>query len=211
VIRIPLLVLLMLLAATLVAALWYWFPAWVPRRWPRLRRPHWRLRWPAWRWGAFRLRWRWPGWGWPAFGWLRWRRRKPPETPADEEPVVEASAEEMPEMASAEFASLADRLAAEGRYAEAVRERLRGMVRELIERGVLEHRPGWTVTELAAAAARRRPAVAGPLDAAALIFSDIWYGQRPAGAAEDARMRDLALSLTTALTAAAREPVGVSS
>ena len=38
--RVPLslLLFLMLLAAIATGALWYWFPAWVPRRWPRLRR-----------------------------------------------------------------------------------------------------------------------------------------------------------------------------
>jgi len=61
-------VLILLALASIVAALWYFFPAWIPRRWPRLRRPRWRLRWPRWRWP----RWRWRL-GWPR--WLRWRRR----------------------------------------------------------------------------------------------------------------------------------------
>jgi hypothetical protein len=65
------------------------------------------------------------------------------------------------ELPAVTFVELADRLARRAATAEAIRERLRGMVRELIERGVLEHRPGWTVTELAAVAAGRRPAVAG--------------------------------------------------
>jgi hypothetical protein len=194
-------VLILFVVASLVAVLWYFFPAWIPRRWPRLRWPRWRLR---------RPRWRWPRWRWP--GWLRWRRRKrtkeAPEEPADAaEPT---SAEEVPELPATTFVDLADRLAAEGRYAEAIRERLRGMVRELIERGVLEHRPGWTVTELAAAAAGRRPAVAGPLNAAGALFSDIWYGNRPARAEHDARMRELARALSDALTGATR-PVGVAS
>jgi hypothetical protein len=227
----PLLLLLLFGAATLVALLWYFFPAWVPRRWPRLHRPRWRLpgRGRRWRWPRGLPRWRWPGRGWlrsglgrlrSGLGWLRWlrsalgrlrwlwpgrwRRRKAPQRqPATPAPVVPA--EEVPEVPAAEFASLADRLAAEGRYAEAVRERLRGMVRELIERGVVEHRPGWTVTELAAAAATRRPAVTGPLGEAGRIFSDVWYGQRPAGAIHDARMRALADALTESL----RAPVGV--
>jgi hypothetical protein len=112
----------------------------------------------------------------------------------------------VPDLPSTTFVDLADRLAAEGRYAEAIRERLRGMVRALIEAGVLEHRPGWTVTELAAVAASRRPAVAGPLTAAGALFSDIWYGGRPAHAEHDARMRELARELSGALTAG--RPVG---
>jgi hypothetical protein len=190
-------VLILFVVATIVAALWYLFPAWVPRRWPRLRRPRWRLRWPRWHW-----RWRWPGW-------LRWRRRKRATEAPDEPPVpAEPSGdEEVPELPATTFIDLADRLAAEGRYAEAIRERLRGMVRELIERGVLEHRPGWTVTELAAVAASRRPAVAGPLTAAGALFSDIWYGDRPAHAEHDARMREWAGALRAAL-AGTRSPVG---
>jgi hypothetical protein len=188
-------VLILFVVASIVATLWYFFPAWVPRRWPRLRRPRWRLRRPRWR------------WSWP--GWLRWPRRKratqPPDEPAA--PAEPSGDEEVPELPAATFVDLADRLAAEGRYAEAIRERLRGMVRELIERGVLEHRPGWTVTELAAVAAGRRPAVDGPLTAAGAMFSDIWYGDRPARAEHDARMRELARALSTALAGAA-QPVG---
>jgi hypothetical protein len=181
----PAVALLLFVAATLVALLWYFFPAWIPRRWPHLRMPRWRFRKPAWRW-----RWRKPAWR---------RASKAAEVPA--EPV---EGDEVPELPAATFADLADRLAAEGRFAEAIRERLRGMVRELIERGVLEHRPGWTVTELAAVAAGRRPQVAGPLTAAGQIFSDIWYGERPAGVEQDNRMRAHVAAQTAALA-----PVGV--
>jgi hypothetical protein len=105
---------------------------------------------------------------------------------------VEATGDELPDLPVEAFLSLADRFAAEGRYAEAVRERLRGIVRGLVDRQVIEHRPGWTVMELAQAAATARPAVGTPLREAAQVFSDIWYGQRPAGATDDARMRVLA-------------------
>jgi hypothetical protein len=181
-------VLIMFAAASVVAALWYFFPAWIPRRMPRLRRPRWR-------WRLRRPRWRWPKFRWPS--WRRRRRKKVTDKPDElPEPV---GGDEVPDLPAATFVDLADRLAAEGRFAEAVRERLRGMVRELIERGVLEHRPGFTVTELAAAAAARRPAVAPALDAAGRLFSDIWYGARPAHAEHDARMRELARELTAAL------------
>jgi hypothetical protein len=183
------LILLMLGVATLVAALWFWYPKWIPRRWPRLPRLRWsgwRVRWPRVAW----LRWR---WSWLSRLRLRWRRTKKANVPAPE------SAEEVPELPATDYVSLADRLAAGGRFAEAVRERLRGMVRELIERGVLEHRPGWTVTELAATASQRRPPVADPLREAAQIFSDLWYGQRPARAEHDARMTELAAMLRAKL------------
>jgi hypothetical protein len=199
-------VLILFAVASIVAALWYFFPAWVPRRWPRLRWPRWRLRRPRWR----RPRWRWPRWRWPRWrwpGWLRRRRKRATERTEEETAVEPSGDEEVPELPATTFVDLAERLAAEGRYAEAIRERLRGMVRELIERGVLEHRPGWTVTELAAVAARRRPAVAGPLTAAGELFSDIWYGDRPAHVEHDARMRELAGTLRAAL-AENRVPAG---
>jgi hypothetical protein len=95
---------------------------------------------------------------------------------------------------------LADRLAAEGRFAEAVRERLRGMIRELVDLRVVENRPGWTVTELAAMAGTNRPPVRPPVDAASRAFSDIWYGQRPATAVHDGQMRGYAEQLHAILT-----------
>jgi hypothetical protein len=190
-------VLILFSLASIVAALWYYFPAWVPRRWPRLR---WRRQWLR------RPRWRWPRWQWKWPLWSRRRRRKGDrEGPA---PGLEpTSGDEVPDLPATTFVDLADRLAAEGRYAEAIRERLRGIVREMIEIGVLEHRPGWTVTELAAVAASRRPPVAGPLTAAGALFSDIWYGARPAYAEHDARMRALAREVSAAL--AAGRPVGL--
>jgi Domain of unknown function (DUF4129) len=65
-------------------------------------------------------------------------------------------------------------------------------VRALVDRQVIEHRPGWTVTELAAAAGVAEPALAAPMTAAAELFSRIWYGRHTATAAHDARMRALA-------------------
>jgi hypothetical protein len=195
-IALPLLLLILFVGAAILAMLWYWFPAWVPRRlprwhWPRLRWPRWRPRWPRWqlrlRWPRFRwprLRLRWPKLRWP------WRRRtKKQPQPVAEPMEVAVVDDELPDLPVVAFTSLADRLAAEGRYAEAIRERLRAIVRDLVDQRVIEHRPGWTVTELAIAAAQARPAVAGPLDAAARVFSDIWYGQRPASAEHDASMR----------------------
>jgi hypothetical protein len=217
-IGLPLALLLLFVTATLAALLWYFHPRWIPRRWPDLRRLRWpRLRWPRFRWPRFR----WPGFRRPTVDWKRfswsallarwrawwraWRRRKPAATP---EPAPDHTAHEVPELPAEEFANLADRLAAEGRYAEAVRERLRGIVRHLIERGVLDHRPGWTVTELAAAAAARRPPLAAPLNEAGSIFSDIWYGQHPATRAHDDRMRELAGASAAAVDGS---PVGARS
>jgi hypothetical protein len=179
VVPLPLAALCLVLAAVLVGAAWYWWPRWVPRRFPRLRLP--RLR---------RPRFRWP-----------FRRRKRQEQEQEPvRPVAETPLDELPDLPVAAFVSLADRLASEGRYAEAVRERLRAMVRELVERRVVEHRPGWTVSELAGAAGRARPVVDEPLRAAGGVFSDVWYGQRPAGAQHDQRMRELADQMHRALS-----------
>ncbi|MFF3865649.1 DUF4129 domain-containing protein [Micromonospora sp. NPDC001898] len=119
-------------------------------------------------------------------------------------PVTAGPAAPAPDAAPPDGAgALADRLAAQGRYAEAVRERLRGMFGELAARRVVEQRPGMTVAELTSAATARRPPVGPPLAAAAGIFSDLWYAQHPAAAEHDHRMRELAAELHLVLTAPA--------
>ncbi|WFF08686.1 DUF4129 domain-containing protein [Micromonospora sp. WMMD1076] len=176
VVPLPLVALILLAVALLVALGWYFFPAWVPRfalpRWRRPRLPRLRL---------------------PRFRRRRARRKR------TEPPPVRLPAPRPPEPAAA-GPGLADRLAAEGRYAEAVRERLREMVRLLVFRQVVEPRPGLTVVELTEAAARTRPQVRPTLHAAGEIFSDLWYARRPATAAHDRRMRELATDLSRELT-----------
>jgi hypothetical protein len=185
--------LLLFLAATLTAVLWYWFPAWVPRRLPRwrlkVRRPRWRVR----------LRLRRPHWTWR---WLLfWRRCRAPKAepavvavpPEDTVPIVPAAPRVPVDLTAA------DRLAAEGRYAEAIRQRLRDVVDDLISAGAVAPQPGWTAEELTAVAAATRPGVAGPLGAATALFSEIWYGRRPALPGHDDRMRALAGEVRAAL------------
>jgi hypothetical protein len=118
----------------------------------------------------------------------------------DDPALTGVADEELPDLPPAAFTSFADQLAAQGRYAESVRERLRAMVRELVDRRVIEHHPGWTVAELAGAAAQARPAVDGPLKAAGRVFSDLWYGQHPARSEHDARMREFADEMHRELT-----------
>src|SRR5262245_35477578 len=122
---IPLRWLLLILTAltTLVAVLWYTYPAWIPRRNPfarlRLRR---RTKEPqerrarGWRW---RLRLRWPSWRlrWPRLHWP-WRRKTKSSTAKTiDEQIAEvlAAEETLPEVPVEIYLSLADRLAAEGR------------------------------------------------------------------------------------------------
>jgi hypothetical protein len=85
-------------------------------------------------------------------------------------------------MTAAEHRAAADRAAAAGDLAEAVRERFRAVVRELEQRGVLDPRAGRTVDEVALEAGRALPVLADDLRGAAVQFDDVWYGGRPATA-----------------------------
>ncbi|TDC63102.1 DUF4129 domain-containing protein [Actinomadura sp. GC306] len=85
----------------------------------------------------------------------------------------------------------AERHAAAGRWAEAIRERLRAMARDLEERAVLSARPGRTADELATEAGEALPELAGDLRAAVLVFDDVWYGDRPGTAEGYARVKDV--------------------
>ena len=83
----------------------------------------------------------------------------------------------------------ADAHAAAGQFAEAIRERMRAIVRELETRGVLDPQPGRTADEVAREAGTAVPAISGDLRAAAGVFDEVWYGGRPATAQSDALMR----------------------
>ena len=177
---VPVLGIGLFLLTCLISVLAYTWPAWLPSRW-------WRK--------------------------LTSRRRKArelrgtagdtDEMPEEVEPIepVPDADDQLPDTPSAVLTLSADDLAAAGRYAEAVRERLRAIVRDLIERQVIDYRVGWTVTELAAAAIAARPVLTAPLRAAGSTFSEIWYALRPATAADDAAMREYAAQVHAALTA----------
>ncbi|GAB2848838.1 DUF4129 domain-containing protein [Actinocorallia aurea] len=77
---------------------------------------------------------------------------------------------------AADHRSDAERMAAEGRYAEAIRERLRAIARDLEERAILLPRPGRTALELAVEASDALPVDLMP---GARVFDDVWYGDRP--------------------------------
>lgn len=77
---------------------------------------------------------------------------------------------------------LAEAAAAQGRWADAVRERLRAVVRELEARGVLDPRPGRTADEVAREAGTTVPEIADDLARAARVFGEVWYGGRAADA-----------------------------
>lgn len=83
-------------------------------------------------------------------------------------------------LTAAEHRALADQAAAAGQWADAVRERLRAIVRELEARGVLEPRPSRTAGEVARDSSAAVPEIAEPLRRATGLFDEIWYGGRPA-------------------------------
>ena len=76
----------------------------------------------------------------------------------------------------------ADAHAAAGRWAEAVRERMRAIVRGLEERALVDERPGRTADEAAAEAGTALPECAADLRRAARLFDEVWYGRHPADA-----------------------------
>jgi hypothetical protein len=92
---------------------------------------------------------------------------------------------------AADHRRAADAHAAVGEWALALRERLRAVVRELEERGLLDNRAGRTADEVAVEAGRVIPSSADQLRAAARSFDDVWYGGRPATPEMDERLRAL--------------------
>lgn len=85
-------------------------------------------------------------------------------------------------LSAQEHRALAEEAAAAARWEDAVRERLRAIVRELEARGVLEPRPGRTAGEVARDGSAAVPALADPLRRATTTFDEIWYGGRRADA-----------------------------
>ncbi len=90
-------------------------------------------------------------------------------------------------LSAAEHRVAAERYAAQGDWAPAIRHRLRAVARQLEENGVLEPVPGRTATELARTAGQALPALAGDFFTAAETFNDVTYGERP-GAESQYRM-----------------------
>jgi hypothetical protein len=93
--------------------------------------------------------------------------------------------------AAKDHRALAERHAAAGEWAEAIRERLRAIARSLEERVILEPRPGRTADELALEAGLALPEQAGELALGVLVFDDVWYGDRPGTAEGYAQLKRL--------------------
>ncbi|MEU8225757.1 DUF4129 domain-containing protein [Kribbella sp. NPDC048915] len=80
---------------------------------------------------------------------------------------------------AAEYRTQAEQEAASGDFASAIRSRFRACVAELTERTVLDERAGRTAYEVVADASRAAPVLREPLQPAALIFTEVVYGNRP--------------------------------
>ena len=85
-------------------------------------------------------------------------------------------------LTAAQHRVLAESAARAGRYADAVRERLRAVTRDLESRGALDARPGRTAGEVARDGGAAVPAVAEELRRAAGRFDEVWHGGRAADA-----------------------------
>ena len=107
------------------------------------------------------------------------------------------------EVTSEQLRDAADALARQGAWAEAVRARLRAVVRTLEDRGVLDPRPGRTAAEVAAEAGAVRADLRDLLWHGALTFGEIWYGGRPATEAD----HDALLGLDDAVRKRGPQPI----
>lgn len=108
-------------------------------------------------------------------GALWWRLGTPRRTPTSSATLFD----DRPRNA-AEHRAAAEAQAAQGRWNQAVQERMRAIVRSLEERALLDVRPGRTADEAASEAGGALPAHADRLRAAARDFDDVTYGGRSA-------------------------------
>ncbi|GAA2084634.1 DUF4129 domain-containing protein [Actinomadura alba] len=135
-----------------------------------------------------------------AVGLVFWAMRGRRNTRSDRSALLAADGS-----AARDHRAEAVRHAADGRWAEAIRERLRAVARDLEERVILEPRPGRTADELAAEAAQALPDIAEALHSGVGVFDDVWYGDRP-GTREGYEQLTVLDELTQAATPRPLEP-----
>ena len=78
-----------------------------------------------------------------------------------------------------------------GEWKAALRARYRSLVADLAARGLLDEIPGRTAGEYRVEVAEAVPRVASEFAGATELFERAWYGNRPTGADEAARFREL--------------------
>lgn len=101
-------------------------------------------------------------------------------------------------LSAREHRDLAERHAAAGNQSGAILEFLRAIAAELEESAVLTPGPGRTAAEFAADAGVLLPELAGELGAAAALFDEVYYGDRPGSGEGVERLRRLDGSVRTA-------------
>jgi Domain of unknown function (DUF4129) len=101
-------------------------------------------------------------------------------------------------MTAREHRDRARQYAADADYSNATVEAVRAIAASLEERGVLVPGPARTADELAHEAGVRFPGQAADLAAAALLFDDVCYGERPGTPGGFARVQQLDDTLTKA-------------
>lgn len=94
-----------------------------------------------------------------------------------------------------DWARLAAEHEAAGRWKEALRCRYRELVGTLMDREVVAAVPGRTTGELRVDVAGRSPDVAEAFSEATLLFELAWYADRPTGAEENGRFRELSAAV----------------
>jgi hypothetical protein len=109
------------------------------------------------------------------FAVVRWRMGPVRRTAGSDRSVFDATERGS---TAAEHRRRADVAAAREDWSDAVRERLRAVVRDLEERGLLDVRPGRTADEAAAAGGAVLPVVAAALRDGARAFDEVSYGGR---------------------------------
>ena len=108
-----------------------------------------------------------------------------------------------------EYRLRAERLASAGDYSAAILDRVRAIARQLDEQGVLAPRIGRTADEMAHEAGQALPADADALRAAARLFDDVCYGQRPGTQDGYQRLRALDAKIVAAQAREQPAPVPV--
>ncbi|MFI0908616.1 DUF4129 domain-containing protein [Streptomyces sioyaensis] len=109
---------------------------------------------------------------------------------------------------AAEHRAAAARHAAEGRWSQAIQDRMRALVLSLEERALLTPGPGRTADESATEAGRALPAHADRLRTAARTFDDVTYGGRPGTERAYALLTSLDTDLQQAKPDLANTPTG---
>jgi hypothetical protein len=92
---------------------------------------------------------------------------------------------------AAEWRAEAERLEADGRWAEGLRSRHRALVADLVRRGAIPEQAGRTAGEYVRDVAVTLPDATVPLAAATELFEAAWYGGADTGPAEATRFAAL--------------------